>query len=61
MVARRIIAFIMAVFMVVILARLDAFAGPKSRSGSYQGRNTGGTWQQNVTRTPGHVDRSTTW
>lgn len=58
---RPIIAFTTAAFLLLFLFSLDAFAGQKSRSGNYQGRKTSGTWQQNVNRSPGHAERTTTW
>lgn len=47
--------------VVLLLLHVDVFAGERSRSGSYQGRRTGGTWQQQIHRTRGHSDRSATW
>jgi len=57
----RIMAFTTAAFLFLFLTTIDAFAGQQSRTGSYQGRKTSGTWQQDVHRAPGHVDRSSTW
>lgn len=57
----RIIAFTTASWLLLFLVGMDAFAGQKSRSGSYQGRQTSGTWQQNGNRSPGHAERATVW
>jgi hypothetical protein len=61
MIGNRMIVFITAVFLLILFAQAEVLAGQESRSGSYQGRKTSGTWQQNVNRTQGHVDRNTTW
>jgi hypothetical protein len=58
---RRIIAFTTFAFLLLFIVGIDAYAGQKSRSGSYQGRQTSGTWQQNINRSPGHAERTTTW
>ena len=60
MIGRHITTFAMAAFLIVFSTQAEALAGQKFRSGTYQGRKTNGTWQQNVNRTPGHVERSTT-
>jgi hypothetical protein len=57
----RIIAFATAALLTLLFISLDASAGQKSRSGSYQGHKTSGAWQQEVNRAPGQADRSTTW
>ena len=47
--------------ILVFSACFDAIAGGGSRSGSYQGRFTSGTFQQQVNRGAGQAERRTTW
>jgi hypothetical protein len=61
MLGKRTAVFILAASLALGASCFEAYAGERSRSGSYQGAKTGGTWQQHSDRTPGHVDRSTTW
>jgi hypothetical protein len=61
MVSKHIIRFIAAALCMLVFVVVDASAGGRVRSGSYQGRRSSGTWQQSVERAPGQVQRSTTW
>jgi hypothetical protein len=61
MTAKRYATLTIVVFLVLLMCGLDAFAGQRTRSGSYQGRKASGSFQQQVNRSPGHVERTTTW
>jgi hypothetical protein len=61
MLIKRTLAITMAAFLFLFLFQLQSFAGERSRSGSYKGRRTSGTWQQQTHRSRGHVERNTTW
>ena len=61
MTSRQTIRSIAVTFLMLCFAVADVSAGGRIRSGSYQGPRSSGTWQQKVERTPGQVQRSTTW
>jgi len=42
---RRVLAFTTAFFLLIFLGSNGVLAGQKTRSGSYQGRKTSGTWR----------------
>ena len=47
--------------MVVFFSQFQAQAGGRSRSGSYQGRYSSGTFQQQVNRSAGQAEHRITW
>lgn len=61
MTSKQIIRSIAVTFLVLSFVVAEVSAGGRVRSGSYQGPRSSGTWQQRVERTPGQVQRSTTW
>jgi hypothetical protein len=48
-------------FMAFILVAGQVFAGERSRSGTYKGKKTSGTFQRSTQRSPGKASRTTTW
>lgn len=54
------VGVILGVAVILTVSEL-CFAGQKSRSGSYRGRKSSGTFQQDINRSKGKVEKNTTW